>query len=392
MGASPQLGYFVAGLATLNSKDESFDPSNWKVALIFYGFLVLFGLINIFANKILHYMSTFALYWSITVFLVCMITTLACAAPDFQPASLVFTKTIDTSGWNKGMTIIIGSMQVAYCLCLYDAPAHMSEELMNAARDAPRAMVLSIFIGIVTGLTFIIALLFSLSDLEGVADTATGLPIVEVFNQAVGKTGAIVLTSFVILCESFSTNSLITEGSRSIYAFARDGAFPFGLNKWLMYVSPTLGVPVPAILLCIGFQFAFVAILFGSSAAFGTVLDMASCGIYLSYLFPIVTYMFYPNSKPKGYYNLGRWTTVCHVPAVLYLTFCIIFLFFPTELPVTGENMNYCCVAVGITAIFGIVSWFGGARKTYATESSKTSLEKQRMEVAEKNANMEIRS
>lgn len=132
-----------------------------------------------------------------------------------------------------------------------------------------------------------------------------------------------------------------------------------------MKVHPTLDVPVYAIFTAAFFMGVFIAIDFGSEAAFFTVLSIASTGLYVSYLMPIVVAALRPFAKAPGYYNLGKWAPWCQIPAIIYLTFCIIFFFFPTALPVDGNNMNYSCVAFGIIFLFGFISWFGGAKTTY---------------------------
>lgn len=56
----------------------------------------------------------------------------------------------------------------------YDSVAHMSEEMNDPARDAPRAMVGAILMSGVTGIAFIVTVLFTLQDPDGLATTATG--------------------------------------------------------------------------------------------------------------------------------------------------------------------------------------------------------------------------
>lgn len=67
-----------------------------------------------------------------------------------------------------------------------------------------------------------------------------------------------------------------------------------------------------------------------------------------------------------GYYHMSKKIGIAvNTVAAVYLTFASIFFFFPTALPVTGDNMNYAIVAFGIVTILGSVCWFGGGKKTY---------------------------
>lgn len=364
-----QVGINISAMVTLNT--SGFVPDNWIVALIGYGSGVLVLLINLFLNKILHYISSAALYWSLGGFLTCMITILACA-PSFQTPKFVFTSTVNSSGWNnQGMSIILGLMQCAFGMCAYDSVAHMSEEIEDATKQAPRAMVLAVVVGFITGFAFILSLLFVIQDMDAVVNTATGFPLLEIFHQATNSVpGALCLTLITVITQVFTNIGLLSEGSRSVYAFARDGAFPPIMNKYLGQVSPVFGIPVYGLFFSALIAAILVAILFGSATAFFTVISIASTGLYVSYLLPILVSTFKRSAKAPGYYNLGKWALWFEVPALAYLTFCIIFMFFPTELPVTSSNMNYCCAAFGIVAILALTSWFCGARTCYIRQVS----------------------
>ncbi|KAK9455628.1 Hnm1p [Dipodascopsis uninucleata] len=369
-----QFGSFVAGMAILNN--ENYEAKNWQVVLICWAIAFLCTFINLFGNRILNRINDVALWWSLIGFVITTVVILA-VTDGKRSASFVFTSSVsDESGWsNFGIIIILGILNSAYGMCCYDAPAHMAEELHNASRDAPRAMVLSVIIGFFTGFVYIIAILFCLVDVDAVVSTNTGVPLLEIFYDALrSKVGASCLCSITLIAQFFAANALLTEGSRSVFAFARDGAMPF--SKYLCKVDERLGVPVYAILVSTFFQCVFIAIYFGSSTAFLTVLSIATVGLYVSYLNPILAMMICRRNFVPGHYKMSSligWTA--NILGSLYLIFCIIFFFFPTEMPVTGSNMNYCIAAFGITGIFGTISWFVTGRKDYIREMQVTSIE-----------------
>lgn len=357
-----QTGLSIAAMVQIG--DSSYEAQNWQVALMCYAPALATLLINVFLGDYLHYFGWFSLYWNIAAFVICFVTMLSCAK-TFQPASFVFTYTTSL-GWNdKGMAVIIGLMQAAYGMITYDSPTHISEEMLHAARDVPRVMVMAVLLGAFTGVAFLIALFFVIQDVDAVSSSL--FPLIEILRQATNKQGGLGLGFLTLVCQFNASNSLLTEGSRSIYAFARDKGLPWGLNDVFMSVTPKFDVPVPALLLCIFFECVFIAILFGSSTAFNTVTSTASLGLYASYLMPIITFFLCgPESKPTGFYNLGpRSRKVCHVVSVLFLTFCLIFFFFPSVAPVKGSTMNYTIAAAVIVATFASVSWLGGARHSY---------------------------
>lgn len=65
-------------------------------------------------------------------------------------AEFVFTSFQNQTGWPDGMSWMLGLLQSALSLIAFDVVLHMTEEMPNPARDAPRAMIYAIGIGGVT--------------------------------------------------------------------------------------------------------------------------------------------------------------------------------------------------------------------------------------------------
>lgn len=63
------------------------------------------------------------------------------------PASQVFTQFQDNGGWgNTGLSALVGITTPLWCFLGPDAGAHMSEELKDASRVLPSAMMWGFFI------------------------------------------------------------------------------------------------------------------------------------------------------------------------------------------------------------------------------------------------------
>lgn len=354
----------ICALASLNYPD--YVMQDWQVALMGICCALIACLVTMFGNSILPLFSKASMWWNVCSFIICTVVILA-RAPTFQPASFVFTHTISGEGWpGLNMSIVVGLMQCAYGISTYDSVAHMSEETEDAAKQCPRAILMCVLVALVTCLVFMLALCFVIQDLDAVINTPTGYPLLEIFRQATQNDDAATCLGVAVLgTQIFALFSMATETSRSVYAFARDGAFPWKTSKYLMMVSQRFDVPWVALIFVVAVAAGLVCILFGSPTAYFTVLSIATVGLYVSYLFCIGVYMIRREHKLQGYYNLGRWALWAQIPACLYLVFCVIFMYFPTTIPVTGNNMNYSCVATGIIIILALISWFGGAHKTY---------------------------
>ena len=62
---------------------------------------------------------------------------------------------------------------------------------------------------------------------------------------------------------------------------------------------------------------------------------------------------------------MGKWGMVANILALAFCLFLIIFLPFPTILPVTAQNMNYASVVFIGVILFSMVDWLVRGRKRY---------------------------
>ena len=209
---------------------------------------------NVFAPRFLDKVSRGLLIWNICAFLIVVITILA-TNDHKQPASFVFKDFVNFSGWGPAYTAIVGLLQTAFGMCCYDAPAHMTEEIKHARKQAPRAIVLSVYIGAVTGFVFLVAACFCIGNIEDTATSPTLVPIIAIFqNSTQSVAGSTCLTVLLIVICFGAANGLTAEGGRSIYAFARDRGLPFS-DVWSK-VEKKRYIPVYALCLTVLVQIA----------------------------------------------------------------------------------------------------------------------------------------
>lgn len=85
---------------------------------------------------------------------------------------------------------------------VYPRVTHFAEEMPNPGKGVPRAMSLTILIGMLTAFMWTLAFMFSTSDLDAVS--MSHLPILTVYYQALGsKAGAVFFAAWLLfICES----------------------------------------------------------------------------------------------------------------------------------------------------------------------------------------------
>ncbi|KAL2879030.1 hypothetical protein SGCOL_005729 [Colletotrichum sp. CLE4] len=346
---------FAAGLQTQSLiviNDDSYIPARWQGMLFYWAVLLYSAALNIWGSKMLPHANM------ISVILV----VLGVMAPK-NTASFVFTEVVNTSGWgNDGVSWLVGLISAVYPFLGYDAACHMAEEIPNAPRNVPIAMVGSVTVNGLMGLIYCTVLLFSTGPLESLLTTPTGFPFMQIYLDVTrSRAGATVLSLLVISIAIAATVGGITSASRTLWAFARDRAVPF--DSHFSYVNKNLQVPVTSIVFVTVAQILLGFLYLANTTAFNAVLSMAIIGIYLSYSIPIAYMLFVGRSKltrkEHGPFRLGAVVgPVLNAISLVWMTVVIIFSTFPSSQPVTAQNMNYSTVVMAGWLVFGLVYYF----------------------------------
>lgn len=196
-------------------------------------------------GKILPAIATTSLYTSLISFAVILIVVPA-KAPTHQDAKFVFANFVNNTGWSEnGIAFIVGLINTNWAFACLDCATHMAEEIARPEKMIPIAIMGTVAIGFVSAWFYSVSMFFSMSNLDQLFGTLTGVPILELYYQALSvKAGAIVLEALVIATGIGCQIACHTWQSRLCWSFARDRGLPF--HKILSHVHPTLDVPLQA--------------------------------------------------------------------------------------------------------------------------------------------------
>ncbi|CEJ92890.1 Putative Amino acid permease [[Torrubiella] hemipterigena] len=344
---------------------HGYEVTRWQQFLIYIGFTVLSFLINAFLNGVLPKIYHGAFIWSIGGFALVSITVLACSSPHYNSAEFVFANFINQTGWPDGVAWLLGLLQGGLGLTAFDAVAHMIEEIPEASKQGPKIMITCVGIGTFTGAIFLIVLLFVAGDIDTVISSQSG-PLLEILMHATkSKVGGICLLMLPLVCLAFATISVMTTSSRMIFAFARDGGLPF--SRVFSRVHPKLGLPLNALLLTSGVVIVFGVLFIASTSVFNAIISAAVVTLDLSYAMPIaVNCLRGRKMLPERYWNLPQWFGwTADIISLSYISLTTVLFIFPPNLPVTGDNMNYCIVAFAIIIAISVFQWIIDGRKTF---------------------------
>lgn len=117
----------------------------------------------------------------------------------------------------------------------------MAEEVVNAAKVIPRALILSVGINGCLGFGILIAILFCTGpDFGGAVAEATGYPFMGIFMEATGSvSGSLAMSAIVIVIYVCAIMGLLAATSRQLWSFSRDRAVP-GWRLWSRVREPLI--------------------------------------------------------------------------------------------------------------------------------------------------------
>ncbi|GJP90426.1 hypothetical protein CBS115989_1208 [Aspergillus niger] len=358
---------FILGQANLVYPEYVIE--RWHTVLVTYAVAIWALLVNTFMPHLLNRLSRAILLWNVCSFVIIVVVLLA-TNKDKQDAAFVFQDFQNTTGCGSAMATMVGILQSFFGMCCYDTPSHMTEEMTHASRDAPKAMVMSVGMGAVTGFIFLLTLCFCIGDIDATANSSTGVPVLQIFYDSThSKVAACFMTSMMTVIMMVASVSLVAEGSRALFAFARDRGMPF--SGILSQVEKRRKIPIYAILFTVVVQMAFNSIYFGTVTGFDTVVSIATTGFYVSYalvlLARLLGYFFGHDIAPvDGPYSFPLPISLgLHGLGFLFLFFAFITFNFPSDAPVTPNSMNYTSAAIGLIALLSIFTWLITARKQF---------------------------
>ncbi|KAK1138924.1 hypothetical protein N8T08_001664 [Aspergillus melleus] len=375
--ASTNLIYastFMA-LIALYKTDMVLQP--WMTFVAYQGLNILTSSVVMFGNRYIPMINKFSLVYLQLAWFVTMVT-VAAAAPTHNDEEFVFRTWMNNTGWdNNVICFITGLVNPLYALGGLDGISHITEEMPNPGKNAPLALACTLIIAFVTGLSYMLSLMFSVQDYGSLADTPTGLPLAEIFRQATQTRGGafgLVFLVWVALGPCMLGAQLST--GRMFWAFARDGGLPFS-GVWAR-VHPRLGSPFNA-QLCVTVIVALLGCIYlGSSTAFNAMMSSAVTINNIAYLVPILTNVILGRrTMHRGPFFLGSiGGMTVNIVTIAWLVFAIVFFSFPFYMPVTASNMNYTCACVGGFLVIELAWWLVAGRN-YSKNMQKAMEEEQ---------------
>ena len=232
--------------------------------------------------------------------------------PDgHQSFSFVFGHRINNSGFSGSMfwfyVLPLGFLLTQYTITGFDASAHISEETHGASTAAAKGVWRSIFYSAVIGWIVLLAITFSVTNVDGANEAFGFAPtlLVEALGTGWGKFVLIISVVGQLFCGA----ACLTSASRMCYAFSRDRGFGKRISSKISTVNSER-VPIYAVLVM-----AIAALLITLPAlkgkgngeavpfAFFAIVSITVIGLYIAYVIPI-----FLRWRKGDEFQAGPWT------------------------------------------------------------------------------------
>lgn len=194
-------------------------------------------------------------------------------------------------------------------------------------------------------------------------------PLATIVRHGTGSdTASTVILSGILFGSFAGIIGIHSSVSRLTWAWARDG----GLSRYFALVDSKTRVPMRAVLCTTAIIVALSLLNLNNKAyiALGAVTSLSTLSLYSSYTIALSCIIYFRLATPGGLqlseWNCGRYGLFFNIFALVYTVYEIVWLPFPSILPVTAANMNYAG-PVYLVVVLGAVSyWFLWARKNWS--------------------------
>lgn len=252
---------------------------------------------------------------------------------SLQPLSVLFSRQT-ASGTADGAAFLAAILALAWIFYGFESAADVAEEVIDARRRVPRAMVLALVSSAAVTVFLLVALILATPDIAAAA-AEPALTVPYILSAHFGPLLSRALVVLLVLAYFSCGGAVQVAAARLVYSYARDGMLP--ASAWLRRVSPQRRVPANAIYFCAVAALVVIAL---SSVDLGAVnittlvASYAVIGMYLSYQSVVVARLLaarrhWTSETPHGHFSLGRWSVPVAVAALTYGVAMIVNLSWP---------------------------------------------------------------
>src|SRR6266581_3026822 len=348
---------------------------------LFVLILVLYTIVNIFADNLLGMFNNISVWWHVLGVLT-IIGILAFVPDHHQNTTFVFTERLNNTGFHGGAIggsffwlyiLPVGFILTMYTQTGYDASAHTAEETRGAALGAAKGVWRSVFYSAIAGWFVLLAFLFAAHDVPGI--NKLGGSSISIFETAMNNHvwGAKMVLVIATVGQLFCGAAGLTSASRTWYAFSRDRGMPGWwlfrrLNRQRVPLYAVIAVSVASLIITIP---AYWGNKVGIPWAYFAITAICTVGLYIAYIIPVYLRLRQGSRFEAGPWTLGRHYRWVNVGAIIFVLLVVYSLDIPTgpkgvpwDSNFDWTYLNYSPLVLVVGILVGIW-WVVSAKNKY---------------------------
>ncbi|TVY69337.1 Swainsonine transporter swnT [Fusarium oxysporum f. sp. cubense] len=284
------------------------------------------------------------------------------ASQERLSAKDVFTNFTNVTGWSNGVSFFISLNGLNWGFSCLDAIVHIAEEIPQPSVNVPKALMLTIVVGVVTGLPIVLAFAFNMTNLETQTSAMTTMYVA--FRQS--NAAAIGYQVALFISAVGAMWGIHVWQSRLAWTIALNKGFPLAEYLGKVHGAP-FHTPLWALIWSASFTSLLSFVYVASETAFNSLVSAGILFQYASYAMPIVLLLKNGRSQfehgPFWYPRLGL---LANIVFLSWAPISLVFYCFPYYFPVVVGDMNYISVVLAVVIVLILTFWFAYACKNFA--------------------------
>ena len=260
----------------------------------------------------------------------------------------------DPFGVDKGgsyLPAFLAAALVGLFTCYgFEACGDVAEEIHEPGMKIPKAMRMTIYVGMSASVFVCGALILATPDIALVVQGKVMNPVESVLRASFGMWGARAIILVVLVSFVSCLLSLEAAVSRLMFAYGRDGMVAG--SRYLAALSPRTHIPSFSIVLSGVISSIIAALGYFAQDALTTIIGFAVIGIYITFQMIVLGALIarMRGWKPSGHFRLGQWATPINVGALIYGVAAIVNMMWPRT-PDVPWYTNYSALLTSATVL-----------------------------------------
>ncbi|MGL5010037.1 MAG: APC family permease, partial [Paracoccaceae bacterium] len=235
----------------------------------------------------------------------------------------------------------------------HEACGDLAEEVQDAGRQVPRAMILTMVAGGISALLIALGMILAVPDMAAAVRGEVN-PAEAALTQALGATGAKAMFVCLLLIVLSATVSVIASCSRLLFALGRDNLI-FG-SHLMAKIDEARGLPVPAVAVATLVPVGIVALgVFAPNAA-APIISFATAGIYTAFAMVVLGAVIARMGgwTPAGSFRLGALGWPITIAGLIFEVGAILNIIWPRPASADASFYATYLIPIALLVIIGL--------------------------------------